>query len=137
MDGRDDQAEGLRGGGGPLGGFGFRLLGGFGLAGVGLGELAAEALDAACGVDQLLLAGEEGVAGGADFENDVALVRGAGGEAVAAGALDRDFVVLRMNSLFRHGDFPFLARICSVSGLFRVADRLRTVWSRHIEWPVA
>src|SRR5271156_3995025 len=110
------QAKGLRGWRRPFGWMGFRLLGGgLSLAGVGLGELAAEALDAAGGVDQLLLAGEEGVAGGADFENDVALVRGAGGGAVAAGALDRDFVVLRMNSLFRHGDFPFLARISSVS----------------------
>ena len=45
---------------------------------VGLGVLAAEALDAACGVDQLLLAGEERVAGGADFDDDVALVGGAG-----------------------------------------------------------
>ena len=49
------------------GGFGF---GGVGFAGVGFGELAAEALDAARGVDELLLAGEEGVAGRADFEHD-------------------------------------------------------------------
>ena len=70
---------------------GLRLLGcGFGLACVGLGELAAEALDAACGVDQLLLAGEERVAGGADFEDDVALVGGAGLKVSSAGALDVD-----------------------------------------------
>ena len=57
------------------------------LPGVGRGELAAEALDAAGGVDQLLLAGEERVAGGADFDDDVALVGGARLEVVAAGAL--------------------------------------------------
>jgi hypothetical protein len=87
---------------------GFRLLrGSLGLARVRLGELAAEALDAAGRVDQLLLAGEERVAGGADFENDVALVRRAGGKVVAARALDLNLVVLRMNSLFRHDKFLF------------------------------
>ena len=54
------------------------LAAGGGFARVGGGVLAAEALDAAGGVDQLLLAGEERVAGGADFDDDVALVRGAG-----------------------------------------------------------
>ena len=69
-------------------GFGLRLLcGGFGFAGVRLSELAAETLDAACGVDQFLLAGEVGVAGGADFDDDVALVRGAGLKGGSAGAL--------------------------------------------------
>ena len=67
------------------------------------GDLAAEALDAACGVDQLLLAGKERVAGSADFDDDVALVGGAGLELVAAGALDVDVVVLGVNSFFWHG----------------------------------
>ena len=49
----------------------FELLLGFGRGGV----LAAEALDASGGINQLLLAGEERVAGGADFEQDVAFVR--------------------------------------------------------------
>src|SRR6266851_3601667 len=109
-------------------GFGFRLLsGGLGLAGVRLGELAAEALDATCGVDQLLLAGEEGVAGGADFEDDVALVRGAGLKVVSAGALDGDVVVVRVNPFFGHGKYP-LSRATWVScELFacRLADRLQ------------
>ena len=92
----------------PLGDVGVRLLrGGLGLAGVRLGELAAEALDAACGVDQLLLAGEERVAGGADFDDDVALMRGAGLKRVPAGALDVDVVVLRVNTFFWHGKCPF------------------------------
>src|SRR5580704_5925884 len=87
----------------PPSGFGLRLLcGGLGFAGVRLGELAAEALDATCGVDQLLLAGKERVAGGADFEDDVALVRGAGLKVSSAGALDGDVFVLRVNSFFWH-----------------------------------
>src|SRR5438876_8814260 len=79
--------------GGGLCWFRLRLLrGGFagslGFAGIGFVELAAETLDAACGVDQLLLAGEVGVAVRADFDDDVALVRGAGLKAGPAGALD-------------------------------------------------
>ena len=53
-------------------------FGGFGLGGVGFGVLAAEALDATGGVHQLLLAGKERVAGGADFHVDIALVGRAG-----------------------------------------------------------
>ena len=88
----------------PPSGFGLRLLcGGLGFAGVRLGELAAEALDATCGVDQLLLAGEERVAGGADFEDDVTLVRGAGLEVISAGAFDGGDGVVWVNSFFRHG----------------------------------
>src|SRR5580700_8869452 len=80
--------------GGGLCWFRLRLLcgglsaGGFGFAGVGFVEFAAEALDAAGGVDQLLLAGEERVAGGADFDDDVALVGGAGLKGRSAGAFD-------------------------------------------------
>ena len=105
-----------------------RLLRGFGLAGVGSCELAAEAFDATCGVDQLLLAGEEWVAGGADFKDDVALVRGAGLKVGSAGALDGDDVVLRVNSFFRHDERYPLADFGS-SG----RGSLATVRSRHIE----
>ena len=77
-------------------------FGGFGLAGVGLGILAAEALDAAGGVDQFLLAGEEGVASGADFDADVALVGGTGHKSVAAGTVHAGFVVSRMDG-WLHG----------------------------------
>ena len=59
--------------GGRLCGFGFGR--GFGLTGVGVGHLAAEALDATGGVDQLLLAGKKRVAGGAYFYDQLALVR--------------------------------------------------------------
>ena len=103
-----------------------RLLGcgglgcGSGFAGVGTGDLAAEALDAAGGVDQLLLAGEEGVAGGADFDHQVSLVRGAGIEGVAAGALDVDGFVLRVNSFFGHGSLSLMSDVAC-----RLAVRLQ------------
>ncbi len=67
-----------------------------------LGVLAAETLHAAGGVHQLLLAGEEGMATGANFYVDVALVSRAGGKAVAACAHDADFVVSGMNGCL-HG----------------------------------
>ncbi len=60
--------------------------------------LLFEAVDASGGVHQLLLAGEEGVAGRADFHADIALVRGPGFEAVPAGAGDVHFVICGMNT---------------------------------------
>ena len=69
------------------------------------GVFAAEAFDASRGVYQLLLAGEERVASGADFDVDVALVRGAGDEAVAARAEDANLVVIRVDSGFGHNLF--------------------------------
>src|SRR5216683_5158284 len=83
------------------------LAGGFGLAGVRFVELAAEALNTAGGIDQLLLAGEERVASGADFDDDVALVRGAGLKGRSAGAFDVNVSILRVNTFFWHGDYPF------------------------------
>ena len=53
-----------------------------------------EALDAATGVDQLLLAGEERVAFVAELECQVGTARGARGERVAAGAANGDIGVL-------------------------------------------
>jgi hypothetical protein len=55
-----------------------RRLGRVGGCGRILGVLAAEALHATGGIHELLLAGEEGMAGGADFYADVALMGGAG-----------------------------------------------------------
>ena len=113
--------------------FRLRLLrGGLGLARVGLGKFTSETLHAARRIDQLLLAGKERVAGSADFDDDVALVRGAGLKVIAAGALDGDGVVLRVNSFFGHGSLYPLADVVLI-GACRVAVRLRTVWSRHIE----
>src|SRR5436305_6975057 len=58
-----------------------------------------EAVNATGGVNQLLLAREERVALRADFDVYVALLRRARLERVAAGAVNRDVVVVRMNSL--------------------------------------
>jgi len=65
--------------------------------------LAAEALDASGGVDQLLFAGEKRVAVGADFQMDIALMRRSGGKRVPASAHDADFVVCGMNLFFHLG----------------------------------
>ena len=77
------------------------LLGGcFCFSGVAFGVLAAETLDTTGGVHELLLAGKEGMAGGADFYADVALVGGAGGEGVTAGAMHADLAVAGMDGCF-------------------------------------
>jgi hypothetical protein len=67
-----------------------------------LGVLAAEALHAAGRIHELLLARKEGMATGANFYVDIALVGRARGKAVATRAHDPDFVVAGMNSCF-HG----------------------------------
>src|SRR3954462_1787709 len=83
LDGRNGRAattlaglllSGGRGGGGLL-------------EAVGAAELLAKALDAAGGVDELLLAGEEGVAVAADVDRQL-LLRAAGFERVSARAVD-------------------------------------------------
>src|SRR5262249_24352650 len=65
-----------------------------------LGVLATEALDTSRGINQLLLAGEEGVAGSADFNRNIAFVGRASGEGVAARAMYANLVVNRMNTGF-------------------------------------
>jgi len=66
---------------------------GFGFAGVAFGVFAAEALDAAGGIHELLLAGEERWQR-RRFHGNVALVSGAGDKCVAAGAMHADFSVV-------------------------------------------
>src|SRR5947208_965870 len=87
-----------------------------------LGVLAAEAFHPAGGIQQLLLAGKEGMAIRADFHVDVALVGGAGGKGVPAGAVDTHFVVSGMNSGFHDFKIPFsetfiLAALCRCRNL--------------------
>lgn len=66
-----------------------------------VGVLLLEALDAAGCVDQLLLAGEEWVALRADFDADqFAFAGGAGLEGASAGAVNRDSVIIGVNSFF-------------------------------------
>src|SRR5207253_9185573 len=77
------------------------LFGGcFGFSCIALGVLAAEALDAAGGVHELLLAGKERMASGTDFHADVALVGGPGDKCVTAGAMHANFVVAGMDGCF-------------------------------------
>ena len=73
-----------------------------GLLRIGRGELATEALDTAGGVDQLLLAGKERVAGRADFDHDRALVGRTCVELVSTRALHVGLFILGLNRSFRH-----------------------------------
>ena len=63
--------------------------------------LLVELIHTAAGVDQLLLAGEEGVALGADFNGDV-LLGGTGLDHIAAGAANGGLLVIGMDTLL-HG----------------------------------
>ena len=71
--------------------------------GFGSGFLAVtlvKAIDASCGVDQLLFTCKEGVASRTDFDVQVALLGGASLECLAARAGDGNFNVFGMNSWF-------------------------------------
>src|SRR5260370_15548384 len=98
------------------------LLGGFDFCGSGLGSgvgvLLGEALHAAGGVNQLLFAGEEGMAIRADFYiQPVAPDGRTGGEIVAGGAMHRYGVIVRGNTGF-HAAPLFLLRSARLA-LFR------------------
>src|SRR4029077_15457681 len=67
--------------------------------------LALEPLDTAGRVDQLLLSGEEWMAGRADLDVD-GRDGGAGLDDVAAGTDDRRLVVPRMNAFLHGSTFP-------------------------------
>ena len=69
----------------------------------GLRVLAAEALDAARGVEYLLLAGEERVAGRADFDADIALMGRPGQKGITACAMHTRLMVIGVNSCFHNG----------------------------------
>src|SRR6266849_9348904 len=71
--------------------------------GFGRGLLAiapVESIHAAGGIDQLLLACKERMAGRTDFHVQLAFTRRTRLKSLAAGASHRDFMVLRMNSGF-------------------------------------
>src|SRR5438477_9898295 len=90
--------------------------GGLGRRGLVLGGvLAAETLDAAGGVDDPLLAGEERVAIGADFDV-IVLARGRAGlvDGVAAHAGDLDRAIVRMDAAL-HGSLLVVRRHDRVS----------------------
>ena len=86
------------------------LLGGCGFAsfdfGGGVGVFLGEAFNAAGGVDELLFAGEERMAIGADFDvQHVALDGRTGSEIVAAGAVHRDGVIVGVDTGFHETPF--------------------------------
>ncbi len=81
------------------------LLGGFGFGG-GVGVLPREALNAAGGVYQLLLARKEGVAVRADFHaQHLAFDRRARLEGIAAGAVHRNGMIVGVNTGFHEAPF--------------------------------
>ncbi len=71
-----------------------RGLGGF------LAVTLVEAIDASCGIDELLFTGEEGVASRTDFDVQVTFLRGASFECFATRAGDVYFYVFGVNSRF-------------------------------------
>ena len=70
------------------------------------GVFTAEALDAAGGVHELLLAGEERVAIRANFNADVAFMGRASHECIAARTMHANFVISWMNSCFHNSVAP-------------------------------
>ena len=62
-------------------------------------EALVETINASTGVNQLLLAGIERVALGANLNTDV-LLGGAGGKSVTAGATNGGLLVVRMDAFF-------------------------------------
>src|SRR5262249_11694835 len=66
------------------------------LGAAALGVAPGEPLDSTGGVDQLLLAGEEGVALGADFQPEV-LLGAAGDKGLAAGTDHGDLLIIGVN----------------------------------------
>ena len=62
-------------------------------------ETLLEPIDASAGVNQLLLAGKEGMAIAADFHVDL-LLGGTDLELIAAGTLDGGHLIVGMNTLF-------------------------------------
>ena len=71
------------------------------------GVFLLELLDAAGGIDQFLLAGEIGMAMGADFDRKILRVGGISPNLVPARAGDDHIMQLRMNFLFHNGTDPY------------------------------
>ena len=108
------------------------LLGGFDFCGFhfgsGVGVLLGEAFDAAGGVNQLLLSGEEGVAARTDFDVQlVALDSRASLEVVATGAVHRYDVIVGVNAGFHEAPF---VRVRSARLAFLGEKDLTPKWVR-------
>src|SRR5215510_10610337 len=83
-----------------LGGAWLMLGSGCAVGGGFLAIALVEAIDASCGIDQLLLAGKERVASGTNFDVQVTFFGGASLELLAARAGDGDINVFWVNSWF-------------------------------------
>ena len=70
-------------------------------------ESLLELINTSACINKLLLAGEEGVALGADFNSHLATVGGTSGDSLTACALDNNFLVLRMDSCLHFNSSPF------------------------------
>ena len=93
--------------------------------GCGVGVFLGEAFDAARGVDEFLLAGEEWMAVRADFDaQHVAFDGRARGKRVSAGAVNRNRVIIGVNTGFH--DAPVVA-----SGLHGYPDKVRGLQPRR------
>ena len=67
---------------------------------LGSSQSSLELIHATADIDELLLAGGEGVALGANFHANLGALGGAGGHGCAASALNDALVVLRMDAVF-------------------------------------
>jgi MacB-like periplasmic core domain len=101
---------------------------------LGLGVLAAEALHAAGGVHQFLLAGEERMATRADFHADVALMGRAGHKVITARTVHTNFVIRRMNSCFHVGNYLDSNHLI-LSNLHRIQQTDERQATRSAPWP--
>ena len=94
---------------------------------------AAELVDATTRVNDLLLAGVEGVAGGADFHVQVLAQGGTGVELVAAAADDLGVAVRGVDAFF-HGDSAWPGRGKPYKTRKSITDRLRRQSSPKKNW---
>jgi len=101
-------------------------------AGSGFAVFAAEALNPAGGIDQLLLASEKWVAIRADFNVNISTVGGAGIERMPAGALHSYFVISGMNS-WLHGVSISLCESFDSKGWAWDSANGEAVWIQ-LEW---
>ena len=95
--------------------------------------LAPEFVDAPTGIDDLLFAGEEGVALGTHFDVKFLVQRGSGGERVAATADNFDVLVIGMDVSFHLWTPGTGQQDLKTSGqVYRIAYvRTRYLWTRR------
>ena len=95
---------------------------------VEIGVLLAETVNTAGGIEEALLAGEERMAGGADFHMHVFALCREGFHLIAAGAGGLGLVHFRMNLIF-HGRAPIKSGLSHIYPVGGFGKRQRTVVS--------